>query len=184
MKNMTNSCLIIFLIMSSTAWSQLFGDKKIEKTIVKTGPYFGVQSGRFYAGEIGMERQWKQGKLKSPSTHAAHFGVNYSYDFSNWNPILGYDIGYWHRKDNISMTFGGTLCVRTNFEQYRYGFTPVIGYKVWQIHLQTGYQFLFPILKSSDNYFPANTIFLSARFVVVNDREVKKKEVSKTKRKT
>jgi len=179
MKNTINSLLIIFSFISFSSWSQLFASKKIEKTIVKTGPYFGVQSGRFYAGEIGMERQWKQGKLKSPSTNALHFGVNYSYDFSNLNPILGYDIGYWFRKDNISMTLGGTLCARTNFEQYRFGFAPVVGYKVWQIHLQTGYQFLFPMRKSSINYFPANNVFLSARFVLVNEREVKKKEKKK-----
>ena len=175
MKNTVNSLLIFFSLFYFQVNAQLFGDKKIEKTIVKTGPYFGVQSGRFYAGEIGMERQWKQGKLKSPSTNAFHFGVNYSYDFSNWNPILGYDMGYWFRKDNISLTYGATLCARTNFEKYRFGFTPVLGYKVWQIHLQTGYQFLFPMRKSSTNYFLANNIFLSARFVLVNDREVKKK---------
>lgn len=179
MKNTINSLIFLFTLLSFGASAQLFGDKKIEKTIIKTGPYFGVQSGLFYAGEVGMERQWKQGKLISPTTNSFHFGVNYSYDFKSWKPILGYDMGYWFRKDNISLTYGITACVRTNFEQYRYGFSPVIGYKVWQIHLQTGYHFLFPMRHSADNYFQANTIFLSARFILVNDREVQKKEKKK-----
>ena len=151
-------------------------DKKSNKKIIKTGPYFGIQSGIFYAGEFGVERQWKQGKLISPNTHAFHFGVNYSYDFSRWNPVLGYDIGYWFRKSNVGLTWGGSLCMRSNFQDYRFGVVPTIGYKVWQVHIQTGYHILYPFKSSDPNSFVSNTLFLSARFVLVNDRDVKKND--------
>lgn len=149
-------------------------DRKSSKKIVKTGPYFGIQSGIFYAGEIGIERQWKQGKLISPNTHAMHFGANYTYDFYSWNPVLGYDIGYWYRGSNLGLTYGGSVCMRSNFQDYRFGIVPTIGYKVWQIHIQTGYHILYPFKRSDANSFVTNTLFLSARFVLVNDREVKK----------
>lgn len=169
-------CLVATILCLNFVFTQgIFNLKaKNQKTIVKTGPYIGVQSGRFYVGEIGMERQWKQGKLISPNTHAIHFGVNYTYDFSIWNPLLGYDLGYWFRRSNLSMTYGGTVFMRTNFQDYRFGIAPVLGYKIWQMHIQTGYHLLFPFYAFDKSTFVSNTIFLSARFVFVNDREVKK----------
>jgi hypothetical protein len=179
---MGNKFLILLIatffsgLVSGQGFFDKMKDKKAEKKIIKTGPYFGVQSGKFYAGEIGVERQWKQGKLMSPNTHALHFGVNYTYDFSRWNPVLGYDIGYWFRKSNVGLTWGGSLCMRSNFEDYRFGIVPTIGYKVWQVHIQTGYHILYPFKNSDPNSFVTNTLFLSARFVLVNDRDVKKKD--------
>jgi hypothetical protein len=158
---------------SQGIWSN---NKKKPKKIIKTGPYVGVQSGRYYAGEVGMERQWKEGKLIDPNTHALHFGVNYTYDFTRFNPILGYDLGYWFRDNNIGMTFGGTICMRSNFQDYRFGITPTLGYKIWQLHIQTGYHFLYPFYAFDNSTFDSNTLFLSARFVLVNDREVKQKD--------
>ena len=177
---MVNKCLISICIslISSTMYSQGIwsNNKKKPKTIIKTGPYVGVQSGRYYAGEVGMERQWKEGKLIGPNTHALHFGVNYTYDFTRFNPILGYDLGYWFRDNNIGMTFGGTICMRSNFQDYRFGITPTLGYKIWQLHIQTGYHFLYPFYAFDNSTFDSNTLFLSARFVLVNDREVKQKD--------
>ena len=74
-------------------------DRKEPKKVVKSGPYIGIQSGRFYAGEIGIERQWKRSdKFLQSTTNALHMGVNYSYDFANFNPILGYDFGFFTKK--------------------------------------------------------------------------------------
>jgi hypothetical protein len=177
---MVNKIIVFFVLMicSQAILAQGFwnSNQKKKKTIVKTGPYIGIQSGRFYAGEVGVERQWKEGKLMGPNTHALHFGVNYTYDFLYWNPVLGYDIGYWFRKSNLGLTYGGTLCMRTNFDDYRFGITPTLGYKIWQIHVQTGYHLLYPFYILDKGTFYSNTIFLSARFVLVNDREVKTKQ--------
>lgn len=182
---MVNRILVFFFLAACI--QPIFGQgfwnskQKKERTIIKSGAYIGIQSGRYYTGEVGAERQWKQGKLMSPNTHALHFGVNYTYDFYKWKPILGYDLGYWYRGSNLGMTYGGTLCMRTNFQDYRFGITPTLGYKIWQLHIQTGYQLLYPFYALDNTTFASNTIFLSARFVLVNDREVKVKGKDKKK---
>jgi hypothetical protein len=177
---MVNKLIIVSVLLgfSQIHIAQGFWNPKPKKpkTIVKTGPYIGVQSGRYYAGEVGAERQWKEGKLMSPNTHALHFGVNYTYDFTRFNPVLGYDLGYWFRGSNVGMTFGGAICMRTDFQNYRFGISPTIGYKIWQLHIQTGYHLLYPFYVFDNNTFDSNTIFLSARFVLINDREVKTKD--------
>jgi hypothetical protein len=136
-----------------------------------TGPYIGLQRGKFGFIELGMERQWKQFKLVHPIINAAHFGISYNYK----NNIMGYDLGYWRKKGRLNFTYGLNLCLRTNFDNSRFGFTPTIGYKVWQIHLQTGYHFL---IQSNPN-FENNTFFLSARFVLINDIDFKFKRKKK-----
>jgi hypothetical protein len=138
-----------------------------------TGPYFGLQRGQFGFIELGMERQWKQFKLVHPIINSAHFGINYNYK----NNIMGYDLGYWRKKGRLNFTYGANLCLRTNFERYRFGFTPTIGYKIWQLHLQTGYHFL---IKSTPN-FDSNTFFISARFVLINDVDFKIKRKKRKK---
>ena len=88
------------------------------------------------------------------------------------NPILGYDLGFWHKENTIGITYGMNVCMRTNFDQYRVGICPTIGIKILQFHIQTGYHLLYPFNRNYAS-FDANTIFLSARFLIVNERERK-----------
>ncbi len=132
--------------------------------VTKTGPYFGLQRGKYTVVEIGVERQWKQVRLKMPVTHAAHAGFNYNFKYN----MLGYDMGYWYRPHRIGLTYGGNLFLRTNFTDTRVGFAPVIGYKIWLVHFQTGYHFM-PRLPEN---FETNRFFVSLRIGIINDRDV------------
>lgn len=163
--------LLMLLVQQASAQGLL--DRKEPKKVVKSGVYVGIQSGRFYAGEVGIERQWKRSdKFLESTTNALHMGVNYSYDFNHFNPILGYDLGFWHKENTVGLTYGMNLCMRTNFDQYRVGISPTIGIKILQFHIQTGYHLLAPFNLNNAS-FDTNTIFLSARYLIVNDREKK-----------
>jgi len=144
----------------------IFGQHKKFK-MVRTGPYFALQQGKYLVPEFGLERQWTRVKLKDPHTHAVHMGFNYNFRYS----VLGYDIGYWFKTNRIGLTYGANLCFRTDFDYTRVGIAPVIGFKLWQFHLQTGYHFL----SRSPVKFETNTYFVSLRFVWINDREFKRK---------
>lgn len=169
----------IFLISISTVFSfELEGFKRpnpLKIDVVKNGPYFGIQKGEFAILELGVERQWKQIKLQNPSTHAAHAGFNYNFKYN----VLGYDLGYWFKQNRLGFTYGATLCLRTNFDQTRFGIAPVVGYKIWQLHLQTGYHFLTP----SETFKETNGLFVSLRLVLINERDYKFEKRKKKKSK-
>lgn len=163
--------LVCFFILQQGTYAQGIFQRKEPKVLVKSGPYLGIQSGRFYAAELGLERQWRRSEqLLESKTNALHMGVNYTYDFSHLNPVLGYDLGFWHKEATIGLTYGLNLCMRTNFDQYRMGICPTVGIKIMQFHIQTGYHILYPFTQNSQ-IFDSNTIFLSARFLWVNNRK-------------
>lgn len=134
--------------------------------VKKTGPYFGLQQGNFLVPEIGVERQWKQIRLMRSQTHAAHMGFNYNLKYN----VLGYDVGYWWKPHRIGLTYGANLFLRSNFESTKIGFAPVIGFKFWLLHLQTGYHFM-----RRPKEFETNTLFISIRIGIINDRDIELK---------
>ena len=136
----------------------------IDLSIKKTGPYIGIQRGKYNVFEFGIERQWKQISLKQSLTHAGHMGLNYNFRRN----VLGYDIGYWVKPHRFGLTYGGNVGFRTNFDDSRVGIAPVIGFKFWLLHLQSGYHF-FPALPTS---LETNKFFISLRLGIVNDRDV------------
>ena len=145
-----------------------------KKRTLKSGPYFGLQSGRFYALEYGWELQRKTREdLVHSNTTAVHHGFNASYDFSRLNPILGYDIGFWSRTGNFDLTYGLSAAVRTDLKQLRFGVCPSVGIKVWQLHVQTGMYVLAPFYALDNTSFNSNTFFISARFLLVRNKKTK-----------
>lgn len=136
-------------------------------SVKKTGPYFGLQQGKFLVAEIGGERQWKQIRLLQAQTHAAHMGFNYNFKYK----VLGYDVGYWWKPNRIGLTYGGNLFLRSDFNRTKFGFAPVIGFKTWLLHLQTGYHFM-----PRPNDFETNTFFISLRIGIINDRDIEFKK--------
>ncbi len=129
--------------------------------MVKTGPYIGLQQGKYMVLELGAERQWRKIQLLKARTHAVHMGFNYNFRYN----VLGYDVGYWIRPSRLGLTYGGNLFFRTDFNNPKVGIAPVIGYKFWWLHLQTGVH-----LMPRPNEFETNTFFISLRFGIINDR--------------
>lgn len=167
------SKIFLMLFCAQQLSAQGILDRKEPKKVVKSGTYVGIQSGHFYAGEIGIERQWKRSdKFLESTTNALHMGVNYAYDFYHFNPILGYDLGFWRKENTVGLTYGLNACMRTNFDQYRLGVCPTIGLKVLQFHIQTGYHLLYPFNRNYTS-FDTNTLFLSVRYLLVNERKKK-----------
>jgi hypothetical protein len=178
-----SSLLIVFLVFQSAAqekepWiKNPFQRKQLELNVTKTGSYFGLQQGRYLVGEFGVERQWDRIRLTTKKTHALHGGFNYNIKYK----ILGYDVGYWYRGSRLGLTWGGNICVRTDFDNTRVGIVPVVGYKVWQFHVQTGYHFLTPL--PEEHRFETNGLFINIRFVMIADKERELKRNEKTKKK-
>jgi len=171
-KTMNRLLVIFLLLIPALSYAQkketIFGKKKqplVEISVKKSGPYLGIQRGKYTVPEIGVERQWKQVRLKNPHTHAAHLGFNYNIKYN----ILGYDMGYWFKTNRLGLTYGGNLFFRTNFDESRVGIAPVIGYKVWLLHFQTGYHFM-PRLPEEN--FETNRFFVSLRIGIINERDV------------
>jgi len=109
-------------------------------------------------GKIGV-------KLASATTQSIHTGFNYDFQQN----ILGYNLGYWIKPSRLGLTYGGNLIFRSDFSQNRVGFAPVIGYKLFGFHLQTGYNFL----THSNSFKNTNTFFVSLRFILINQRDIK-----------
>lgn len=171
-----SSAVMLALLLARLGYSQTIGfadrnpfDVKLPKVkVTKTGAYIGVQAGQFYVVEFGGERQWNRMKLNNPKTHAMHAGFNYNFKYN----VLGYDIGYWYKPNRLGLTYGGSICYRTDFVHNRFGIIPVVGYKIWQFHLQTGYHFLTP----TPTEFETNYLFVSLRLVLINERDWKFKK--------
>lgn len=156
--------LILVLFLALNAWSQ---KKKplLDPSVRKIGPYFGLQQGKYTVGEIGMEAQFKDIRLKKPKTHALHAGLEYNIP----NNALGFNAGYWHKPSRVDLTYGFDVALRSNFKAERYGISPVIGYKLFGLHVRVGYMFLTP----SKIFTGTNKLFINARFTIVNNRKFK-----------
>lgn len=83
--------LFLILLFSSPVFSWAGNPSGIipELKTVKTGLLIGVQKGKFFGIELGMERQWKEIKLKKPFTWA--IAANGEYHLGSNN--LGFKAG-------------------------------------------------------------------------------------------
>jgi len=163
------AAIIFLFILASPCHAQkkesIFQVKK--RHVVRSGPVFGVEKGQSIGIELGAEKQWKQLKFKNAPTIAINSLLSYDYQ----NEVLGFDIGSWYKKNSLGFTLGASLGVRSDFTNNRMVFTPTIGYKIWQLHAIAGYHFLSP---STSFIQPVNTVFVSLRFVLINNSKVKK----------
>ncbi len=158
-------------ITQSQAKQPFIGIRKL--TIRRSGPYAGLQTGKFLSLEFGYEFQWNKVTLRKPITHAFHTGFNYNF----LRNVLGYDAGYWFKVGRMNLTYGANVIFRTDFDVNTLGLAPVVGFKFWQLHLQTGYNFMGRSAKDMET----NTFFVSLRYVFIQNRDWKwsKKEEKK-----
>ena len=155
--------LFAFIVSAQESkFKRFFDISDVELDVHKFGPYIGWQQGRFSSIEFGAEFQHKNITLFSPTTHSLHFGFNYNFS----NNLLGYDVGYWYKSGRLNLTYGANAIFRTDYSQNAFGIAPVIGYKLGQLHMQTGYNFLTNVSST----FPCNTFFMTIRFVLVQHR--------------
>lgn len=166
---MKNKCLtLVLLFLTVTLIAQeskvkkFFDISDVELDVRKFGPYIGWQQGRFSSIEFGAEFQHKNITLFNPTTHSLHVGFNYNFS----NNLLGYDLGYWYKAGRLNLTYGVNALFRTDYVENAVGIAPVIGYKLGQIHMQTGYNFLTKVSPT----FPCNTFFMTIRLVLVKHR--------------
>jgi hypothetical protein len=174
---------IIALAISTTLFGQLkpfpcgtnsmMRKPLIDIRVKKSGPYFGLQRGKFWFPEVGVERQWKKVRLGTTMTHAGHMGFSYNLKYN----VLGYDIGYWIKPHRIGLTYGGNLFYRTDFVSDRIGVAPVVGFKFWLLHFQTGYNFM-----ARRKSFNSNTFFVSLRIGIINERDIEFKRKKKDRK--
>lgn len=160
------SILMLLLALQSFAVQSFvpdFGLKDLPKVKVrKTGPYIGLQKGKYNLIEFGGEMQFKRMKLLHPQVNAFRMGFNYDFKYN----VLGYDAGYWHQRGRLGLTFGALLSYRTNFTHGRIGAAPMIGFRFLQFHLQTGYHFYNP----SESFTEVNHFFIALKFVIISKR--------------
>jgi|Laugrefabdmm15dn_1035133.scaffolds.fasta_scaffold32490_2 hypothetical protein len=159
---------LILTLLVSTASLIAQKDSRFNFNKIQSGPYFGIQQGRNIVVELGYERRNKEIQFKSPNTHAFDLGANYDYKAK----LVGADLGYWFRPNRIGFTFGAQIAARTNFNKAMFGVSPLIGYKIWLLHANAGYNW-YPN-KISGVY--TNTLFVSVRLILVNKSKIKRKE--------
>jgi hypothetical protein len=172
MKNMVKKISsILFVLYALNTLGQLSPvvgfDKhdRLNMYVKKSGPYIGVQRGKYTVMELGVERQWKRIQLAVARTHGIHLGFNYNFGRN----VLGYDIGYWVKPTRVGLTYGLNLVMRTDFNRTKVGFVPVVGYQFSLLHLQTGYHFLTPSNKGFN--METNSYFVSLRVILINNRK-------------
>jgi hypothetical protein len=163
------SVLVFGLFFASTLNAQLneFGngpkDRILDISVKKYGPYLGIQRGKYTVLELGGEMIWKEIRFKKPTAQAVNAGFNYNFRYN----VLGFDAGYWIRPHRFGLTYGAVVVHRTDFTYNKLGIAPVIGYKIWMLHLRVGYYVL-----PNPSQFETNTLFISLRAGIISDRDV------------
>lgn len=157
---------IFFILTICKSYSQgIFNTNKNKKplvTVTKTGPYIGLQRGKYNNLELGYELQKKAIKLIKPTINSFNIG----FDYNLTENILGFSADYWRKKGRLDLTYGGRVIFKSNFDNNRFGFSPTVGYKLSLFHFQVGYNILMP----TNTFTNTNTLFVSLRLTFVNNR--------------
>lgn len=153
--------LFLNIFISAHCGGDEFAKTKITKT--KSGLLLGYQQGKFFTVELGLERQWKQMKIKKPLTIAGAFTMEYQFDAN----VIGYRVGPWMKFGRMDLTYGANAILFSDFERYRIGVDPAIGFKLVGFHIITGYNIMF-----GSEAFDYNTIHLSIRYYFSQKRKL------------
>lgn len=170
-----NRIAVIMLLLAAfipvSAFSQLFKKGRVYESklsVVKAGPYLGVEQGKYLNFNFGVERQWQQIRLLRPQTHA----VNAQFDYNFKEQVMGGQLGYWFKTGRLNLTYGARVSWRTNYDHHLFGISPNVGYKLLQAHFQLGVHLMMP----NDSFRNVNTFYASLRWVFINDRNFNRKK--------
>lgn len=157
--------LILTLLISCSVYSSEPTGIIPELRTIKTGLLIGAQKGKYFGIELGMERQWKELKLKKPFTWA--IAANGEYHFGSDN--LGFKVGPWFKWGRADFTYGVNLTFLSDFEYNRFGASPAIGFKIIGFHILASYNVLY----GPDQFNDYNKLHLSLRYYISKDRKFK-----------
>lgn len=160
--------IISILLISALGFSNQPSGIIPELRTVKTGLLIGAQKGKFFGVELGMERQWKEIKLKKPFTWAIAANGEYHFESNN----LGFKAGPWFKWGRADFTYGVNFTYLSDFEYARIGASPSIGFKLIGFHLMASYNFLYGPSQFTDY----NKLHISLRFFLSKERKFKWKK--------
>lgn len=116
----------------------------------------GVERGKFTFIELGVEQHFKKFKLRRSPTFALNANMEYNFGHN----ILGYNAGAWLKIGRVNLTYGFTVNYITDFEKYRYGLGPQIGFRLLGFQFLSGYNILF----GNKELQNVNTLYVGLRF--------------------
>ena len=163
--------LCLSLLIQANAYDfSSFKDKKKgflpNYSVTKYGTLIGIQRGKFFTLELGIEQQRKELKLVKPNTFSWNALLEYA-----WEPnTMGLRGGVWYKTGRASLTVGADVIGTSNFDQYNIGLAPAVGFKLVGFHIIASYN-AFITQKVDYDY---NTLHLSIRYFISRKRDFKR----------
>lgn len=144
--------------------------KKIfpDYSVTRYGTVVGIQRGQYFNVELGVERRHKQLKLIKPNSWALNGILEYAWETNT----MGLEIGSWFKTGRTGLTYGANLLGISDFENFRPGIAPSVGFIIRGLHAQASYN---AILKNKE-LIPYNTLNLSVKLFISRSKEVHKTE--------
>jgi len=136
-------------------------------SVNKYGTLIGIQRGNYFNIQLGAELQRKQIKLKNPKTIAALGLIEYAWETNT----VGLKVGSYFKTGRAGFTMGANFTAISDFDNYRIGISPALGFKFIGFHGVLSYNALF----YNRDVIPYNNLHLSIRYFITRKRKVKKK---------
>jgi hypothetical protein len=161
--------LAIMPVAELRAQLSLKEDTKEELKVVSRsyGPIIGVETGKYTFFEIGAEYHKRRIKFKNPKLYS--IGGNFAYNFGT--NTAAYKLNFWTKQNRVDLTYGASIVYFTDFDFYRIGVAPTIGFRLFGFHLITGYN-----LTVGDELDTYNPLFIALRFFIPSENKLKFKK--------
>lgn len=135
-------------------------------SVRKYGTLIGIQRGKFFTIEAGIEQQFKKLQLKKPTTWAWNAHLDYA-----WQPnTLSFKAGSWYKDGRAGFTLGGSAVGASDFEHFSAGVSPEVGIKLFGFHVLASYNVFLINPKAVET----NNLHLSIRYFISRNRDIKR----------
>jgi hypothetical protein len=129
------------------------------------GLLIGIQKGKYTFLELGVEQHWRKIKLIKPRLTSVGLNMEYNFKYN----VLGYKAAVWTKRGRVDLTYGLAACYFTDFDRSRYGFAPMIGFRLLGFHLVNGYNIIF----DKGDFNRVNPLFISLRYFISTDTKIR-----------